>query len=144
MKLGRSFNSVTKWVVLAHKILIWGQIDSHFSCCGILMYFTKLSILGFAENLPATSRHSEIYTSDGFASFGSSRHQRQTTKWRTYDGADHFLFVLIKNTSQSHVVVINIAIILILSCCMCSSYKSYQWFICEHNHLLTAIATIVS
>lgn len=35
----------------------------------------------FTESLPSTSRHSEVYTSRGFASPRPSSHQRQAAKW---------------------------------------------------------------
>lgn len=100
MKLRRSFNSVTMWVAFLNKMLLCSKTDSHYCSFSILICMSQFfSILWFAECLPATSRHSEIYTGDGFASSGSSRRQRQTAKWCMYHFLDHFLLVLIQNAN---------------------------------------------
>lgn len=95
MKRQRSFNSVAMWVVLDNKILLCTK----FTYLGILILMLQnICILWCADNLQTTSRQSEIYTSGGFTSSGSSRHQRQTAKWRTYDCTD--LLVMMQNISE--------------------------------------------
>lgn len=59
-------------------------LDLHNSLFFILdIDIYKLTFF-FAESLPATSGHSEIYASDRFACSSAICHQRQTAEWCMY------------------------------------------------------------